>query len=190
MGDITTETITALQAVLGDSGSDAIAALLTRFTTALNDAGVVLDLKRQTTGNMADNFGATIQLSIRDNAAVDNPLAQITARRSGADNTGALLLLVASAGVLSTVLSSTAGTMTVYSSLIARGGTLTAGLSSNNRGQITAVHGSGGNTPGYLALYSPNGTPWYVFAEDDGTLKIAAAAPAANGDGSIIGLQF
>ena len=49
--------------------------------------------------------------------------------------------------------------------------------------------GAGGNTPGYIVLYSPNGTANYYFAEDDGTLKRHTAAPTANTNGSAVGDQ-
>ena len=41
----------------------------------------------------------------------------------------------------------------------------------------------GGEKAGYIALTSDNGTVWYFFVADDGTLKRHNAAPTANGDG-------
>jgi hypothetical protein len=66
---------------------------------------------------------------------------------------------------------------------------VTAGTDSTTRGILTLWDGSGGNKPGYIKVYSPNGTAWYLFVEDDGTVKVHNAAPAANTDGSIIGGQ-
>ena len=57
------------------------------------------------------------------------------------------------------------------------------------KGSIALWDGSGGNTPGYIVLYSPNGTANYIFCEDDGTLKRHTSAPTANGDGDAIGGQ-
>lgn len=56
-------------------------------------------------------------------------------------------------------------------------------------GALTLWDGAGGNTPGYAKIHSPNGTAWYVFIEDDGTVKIHNAVPTANADGSAIGDQ-
>lgn len=47
----------------------------------------------------------------------------------------------------------------------------------------------GGDKAGYIALTSDNGTVWYFFVEDDGTLKVHNAAPAANANGSAVGDQ-
>ena len=46
------------------------------------------------------------------------------------------------------------------------------------------VHIQGGDNAGYIALTSANGTVWYFFVENDGTLKFHNAAPTANDDGS------
>lgn len=43
--------------------------------------------------------------------------------------------------------------------------------------------------PGYIVLTSASGTEWYLFVEDDGTLKIHNAVPAANANGDEVGLQ-
>jgi len=58
-----------------------------------------------------------------------------------------------------------------------------------SQGTLTLWDGSGGNTPGYVRIGSPNGTVWYLFVEDDGTVKVHNAAPTANADGSAIGDQ-
>jgi hypothetical protein len=68
-------------------------------------------------------------------------------------------------------------------------GLLAAGADSATRGILTLWDGAGGNTPGYIKIHSPNGTAWYLFVEDDGTLKIHNAAPTANSDGSVVGAQ-
>ena len=43
--------------------------------------------------------------------------------------------------------------------------------------------------PGYLHCTTLNGTSYYLFIEDDGTLKIHTAVPTANADGSEVGTQ-
>lgn len=63
------------------------------------------------------------------------------------------------------------------------------GAAATNKGALTLFSGSGGSAPGYARVYSPNGTPWFIFVEDDGTFKIHSAAPTANGDGTVVGTQ-
>lgn len=47
---------------------------------------------------MVDGFGVQIDFSIRDNANVMNKLASVGGRRSGADNSGALVFETTSVG--------------------------------------------------------------------------------------------
>jgi hypothetical protein len=71
-------------------------------------------------------------------------------------------------------------------------GTITSGIDGANQGTLTLWDGAGGVLPGYILMYSPNGTANYFFVEDDGTLKrhtAATAAPTANGDGTAVGDQ-
>ncbi len=68
-------------------------------------------------------------------------------------------------------------------------GLLDVGENTTTRGVLQLWDGAGGNTPGYLVLYSRNGTANYIFCEDDGTLKRHTSVPAANSDGSEIGGQ-
>jgi len=63
------------------------------------------------------------------------------------------------------------------------------GKNSTFQGTLSLWDGGGGNTPGYLVLYSPNGTANYIFCEDDGTLKRHTSAPTAISDGTAIGDQ-
>jgi hypothetical protein len=51
-----------------------------------------------TTANMEDGFGASFQFRIKDSANVDNNLARIGAVRSGADNSGRIVLETTNAG--------------------------------------------------------------------------------------------
>jgi len=66
---------------------------------------------------------------------------------------------------------------------------LTCGSNSTIQGSLMLWDGAGGNTPGYIAVGSPNGTVWYIFVEDDGTVKLHNAVPTANADGGAIGDQ-
>lgn len=44
--------------------------------------------------------------------------------------------------------------------------------------------------PSYIELLSIDGTQYYIFCEDDGTVKIDSARPSVNTDGDEVGLQF
>ncbi len=70
------------------------------------------------------------------------------------------------------------------------GGDVDAGQDSTMRGVVTAWDGSGGSAPGCIKIASPNGTIWYLFVEDDGTVKVHNALPTSNSNGSVVGLQF
>lgn len=83
----------------------------------------------------------------------------------------------------------TAGDATLGGDLDVSGGDVDAGVTAAVRGVVSAWQGAGGNTPGCLRLGSPNGSAWYVFVEDDGTLRVHSALPATNTDGSIVGTQ-
>ena len=43
--------------------------------------------------------------------------------------------------------------------------------------------------PSYIRLSSLDGTVYYLFVEDDGTVKVHTAIPTANADGSEVGAQ-
>jgi hypothetical protein len=63
------------------------------------------------------------------------------------------------------------------------GGQNTFGTDSVAPGTITLWHGGGANNPGYIRIHSPNGTPYYLFVDDGGTLKVHDARPTQNSDG-------
>jgi len=69
------------------------------------------------------------------------------------------------------------------------GGGLIAGSDGVTRGVLMLWDGGGGTAPGCLKMASPNGTVWYLFVEDDGTLKVHSSAPTQNSDGSAVGDQ-
>lgn len=58
-------------------------------------------------------------------------------------------------------------------------------------GKIAFDAGGDGTTsaPSYIKLVSANGTPRYIFVENDGTVKVHTAVPTANTDGSEVGAQ-
>lgn len=66
---------------------------------------------------------------------------------------------------------------------------VTVGADGTTQGILNLWDGSGGNKPGYIKIGSPNGTLWYLFIEDDGTVKIHNAVPTANADGDAVGDQ-
>ncbi|GMV99270.1 MAG: hypothetical protein AMXMBFR84_04090 [Candidatus Hydrogenedentota bacterium] len=74
--------------------------------------------------------------------------------------------------------------------LTAQDGDVVAGVDGATRGVVTLWDGSGGAAPGCVKIASPNGTLWYLFVEDDGTLKVSNTVPTANGDGTAVGTQF
>ena len=82
------------------------------------------------------------------------------------------------------------GDLEVGADFEVEGGNGTLGLNSSVRGFLTLWDGSGGNTPGCVRFFSPNGTSWYLFVEDDGTLKIHSSMPASNSDGAVVGTQW
>ncbi len=63
------------------------------------------------------------------------------------------------------------------------------GLEGVTRGELRILAGAAGNTPATLVVMSPNTTNWWIFVEDDGTLKIHNALPTQNSDGSVVGAQ-
>ncbi len=68
-------------------------------------------------------------------------------------------------------------------------GDLDAGVDGLARGVLTAWDGVGGTAPGVVRLHAPGGSDWFLFVEDDGTLRIHDVLPTSNTDGSIVGLQ-
>jgi len=68
--------------------------------------------------------------------------------------------------------------------------TIDIGTDGVDRGVLTLWDGAGENTPGYIKIGSPDGTIWYLFVEDDGTIKVHNAAPTQIADGSAVGDQI
>ncbi len=73
--------------------------------------------------------------------------------------------------------------------LNATGGQVSAGINNAERGIVSVANGAGSSEPGSLGLRSRNGTQWYLFVEDDGTLRVHNTLPSSNADGTIVGLQ-
>lgn len=60
------------------------------------------------------------------------------------------------------------------------------GESGVHRGSITLVQGMGGNEPAYIKISSADGTVWYLFIQDDGTINFHNDVPTQNGDGTAV----
>ncbi len=69
-----------------------------RITTQTSAARTGLMVTHKTSGNMADGFGSAIALSIKDDANVDNLIANIYGIRDGADNSGKFVFNLLNAG--------------------------------------------------------------------------------------------
>lgn len=69
------------------------------------------------------------------------------------------------------------------------GGDGVLGIDGSVRGVLTLWEGGSGTAPATVKLHSRNGTSWYLFVADDGTLRIHTALPSNNTDGAIVGLQ-
>ncbi len=67
--------------------------------------------------------------------------------------------------------------------------TIIGGANGTDQGILKLWDGAGGVLPAYIWLHSPDGSAWYLFVEDDGTVKVHNAAPTQNSDGSAIGGQ-
>lgn len=111
------KTVTSAQTVVGPVSivptSDAVALSLTakynfRALAAEcshnNTTGSppVISIKQTTSGDMGPGFGAAIRYQIRDDAGVDNAIADLRASRDDADNSGKVEIQVANAGVMAT----------------------------------------------------------------------------------------
>ena len=83
-----------------------------------------------------------------------------------------------------------AGAASFDGTVKAKGGRVEAGVDATTRGVLSASSGSGGAAPGCVRLASANGSVWYVFVRDDGTLKIHNALPTQNSNGVVIGTQY
>lgn len=84
----------------------------------------------------------------------------------------------------------TVGNASVGGDATVSGGDLDLGVGGSVRGVVTAWHGAGGTGPGCLRLASPNGSSWYLFVGDDGTIRVHNALPTSSSDGQAVGAQF
>jgi hypothetical protein len=85
---------------------------------------------------------------------------------------------------------SNGGTVTTVGHVLANGGDVIAGVEGTTRGVVAVSRGAGGTTPGAIKMVSPNGTPRYLFVDDDGTVRVHSTLPSGNSDGIIVGLQY
>ena len=65
-----------------------------------------------------------------------------------------------------------------------------AGEAGVTRGVITAWHGGGAYEPGTLRLHSADGSDWYLFVTDQGTVRVHSSLPTGANDGEAVGAQF
>ena len=54
---------------------------------------------------------------------------------------------------------------------------------------VCDLRGGGSSAPSYVILESADGTPRYIFVENDGTLKAHTAVPTQDSDGAVVGAQ-
>lgn len=80
-------------------------------------------------------------------------------------------------------------TVQVGGTSVSGGGFIGGDVTSGRRGYVLLYRGTAGNAPGFVAMQSPNGTTWYLFVEDDGTLKVHSSNPTQNSDGTVVGSQ-
>ena len=83
-----------------------------------------------------------------------------------------------------------AGYITPTGGIVATGnsvivGSLQLGIPGTVQGSVV-LGAAAANAPGYVCLYSTNGTPLYIFAADNGTLRKHTAIPTANTDGTAV----
>jgi hypothetical protein len=69
------------------------------------------------------------------------------------------------------------------------GGDVNVGVAGSTRGVLTLTRGAGGIAPSCIKMQSVGGSMWYLFVEDDGTLKVHTALPTSNANGAEVGSQ-
>lgn len=97
-------------------------ATLERSNASTNGVLGTMIVKGTSTGNMADGFGTAFQFAIEDDAAVENLIANISAVRSGADNTGVMKFGLYTAGASANAMGLSPGTLEVYGTSSLSGG--------------------------------------------------------------------
>jgi hypothetical protein len=150
--------IAVYDALFNVLGADYPVAKFIRSTAGiLNDSRSTICLQHRTTGDMIDGFGTTFAFEIRDSAGVNNVIANISAVRQGADNSGKISFDVYNAGVQNK------GAVTIDKTGILYTGFLTVGTSAGilkgTAGVVSAVslvqgdviYASAANTPAGLA---------------------------------------
>ena len=79
--------------------------------------------------------------------------------------------------------------VTTAGNITSSGGTITAGANTNTQGKLVLWDGLGADKPGYVQFHSLSGTAYYLFVEDDGTVKVHTSVPTRDTDGSEVGGQ-
>jgi hypothetical protein len=91
------------QVTVTSSNFPVLRTVRTSLTTNVERA--VADFVHRTSGNMTDNFAASIRLAIEDDAGLVNSIVGMAGARAGADNTGRLHLQTATGGTFGNRLS-------------------------------------------------------------------------------------
>lgn len=128
-------------------------ATIERTNASTNAVLGTFTIRGTSTGDMVDGFGTAFQFAIQDNAGVENIIANIQAARNGADNTGILNFVTASAGSLGVRMQLAIGTLTPGSNDgLALGTTAlnfsdlflaTGAVINYNNGNVVLTHSSG-----------------------------------------------
>lgn len=84
-----------------------------------------------------------------------------------------------------------AGEVTLDAEVKVLSGVVEAGAEGSQRGTVTVWdgHGDGTTVPGCIRLVSRGGYSWYLFVQDNGTLRVHNAPPTYDTDGQVVGLQ-
>ena len=199
---------TASNYMLWDTSEDALhlvttdastSQLIVESTDTGSDGSPDITFYRNTSSPaVSDNLGS-IYFDSNDDGDNQTTYVKLKSRiideTDGSESASFEIQLAANDGTLATGLklvgsaSSAVTDATFPGGITVEAGTIIGGKNSNTRGVLQLYDGSGGNTPGYIIFYTPNGTPKYMFVEDDGTVKLHTGVPAANSDGAEVGGQ-
>jgi hypothetical protein len=160
-GAATTSTVAYVSSNV--SGNTPVAVADARASGGSNAERTVVQIKRTTTGNeMQDGFGGRIDFVLQDIAGVNNIVARIVAKRSGADNTGAISFQTANAGTLTERLLLSATAMSTLNDLTLTGNLYASALFPTFTGGtpsivVTEAGGGGPFLPGgdTVSTYRP-----------------------------------
>jgi|10_taG_2_1085330.scaffolds.fasta_scaffold06328_9 hypothetical protein len=176
----------------GHAHSDASLLVTTDTERSAND-GPDFNLVKNSVPNDSDYLGAIRFMSLDAGNSATRTYGEIDCFVRDADDgaaDGSVIISTLSHGALTQGLKvrSTNNGASADVEVQVNQGSLIVGTSNSEQGVMT-VHRGGSSAPGYIILYSPNGTANYIFCEDDGTLKRHTSAPTQISDGTAIGDQ-